>query len=147
MCHTIIDKRAVLATRDDIDINTVAKSLSHPSSVWRHVIDCSHCCKDFIKSLISMTSCQNYNLYDVISNLLIYMTSCHIKNIYLRYMLYNKVYMICFFQYHKPYQPSTMFWVNTDAILKKPYDILYLYHSCNRVIAVQTNIIASSGLI
>ena len=29
MCNTINGKRAVSATRDDIDISTVAKALSH----------------------------------------------------------------------------------------------------------------------
>ena len=53
--------------------------------------------------------------------------------------VYNKVYMIWLFQYHTPYQPLTSIIplsravgiilvsrVDTDAILKKPYDVLYL---------------------
>ena len=49
------------------------------------------------KSLICMTSCQTYNLYDVMLH------KKHLLEVY----VYNKVYMIWLFQYHTPYQPST----------------------------------------
>ena len=87
------------------------------------------------KSLICMTSCQTYNLYDVISNLFICMTSCYIKKIYLRYMYIIKCIWYGFFNITHRINPQPMrsralgiilvSRVDTDAILKKPYDILY----------------------